>query len=216
MTGSFFRAFSIGLLCLGLLFAAACAKPSQPPLPVGNLKLGLTGFTQPKMPSDMLAGYQVEDTPTVEAVDLHELDGILNSVLAKQSRHSFIGRESAERCRRSVHAESGSPRAALRTWSAVGRCMGADLLVVPQIMEYRKRDGGPLGVVTPARVVSDIFIVDVRNETLISRSRFDETQSSLTGNLLDTDKFLKRGAHWITAAELAREGMEKAVKELGL
>ncbi|MDR2604194.1 MAG: hypothetical protein LBC55_02435, partial [Desulfovibrio sp.] len=162
------------------------------------------------------AGWQVEDTPTVEAVDLDELDGILASVLAKESRHHFIGRESADRCRRVVHAESGSPRAALRTWSAVGRCMGADLLVVPQIMEYRKRDGSPIGVVTPARVVSDIFIVDVRNETLISRSRFDETQSSLTGNLLDTDKFLKRGAHWITAAELAREGMEKAVKELGL
>jgi hypothetical protein len=214
MINSVFSAFRFAVLVL--ILAAACTKPAQPPLPVGNMKLGLAGFTQPKMPSDMLAGYLVENTPTVEAVDLNELDAEFASVLAKESRHSFNSRESAAHCRRVVGVETGSPRAALRTWSAVGRCMGVDLLVVPQIMEYRERDGGPLGVVTPARVVSDVFVVDVRNEALVSRSRFDETQIGLTGNLLDTDKFFKRGAHWVTAAELAREGMEKAVKELGL
>jgi hypothetical protein len=216
MNSTVFRAFRVGVLGLCLLLAAACAKPGQPPLPVGNLKLGLAGFSQPKVPSDMLAGYQVDDTPTIETADLNELDGIFASVLAEESKHSFSSRESAAHCRKVVRAESGSPRSALRTWSAVGRCMGVDLLVVPQIMEYRKRDGGPLGVVTPARVVSDIFIVDTRNEALLSRSRFDETQSGLIGNLLETDKFLKRGAQWITAAELAREGMVKAVGELGL
>ncbi|MDR1947345.1 MAG: hypothetical protein LBQ51_09315 [Desulfovibrio sp.] len=209
--------FGIGALCLlALIFTASCTTPRQAPLPVGNLKLGLAGFTQPKLPSEMLAGYQVEDTPNIEEHDLGELDVEFASVLAKESRHSFSSRASAAHCRRTVGVESGAPQSALRTWSAVGRCMGVDLLVVPQVLEYRKRDGGPLGVVAPARVVSDIFIVDVRNEVLISRSRFDETQSSLTGNLLDTDKFLKRGGQWVTAAELAREGMEKAVRELGL
>ncbi|MDL2280102.1 hypothetical protein LJC15_05540 [Desulfovibrio sp. OttesenSCG-928-G11] len=94
--------------------------------------------------------------------------------------------------------------------------MGVDLLIVPQIYEYRERDGGSFGVVTPARVVMDIFVLDARNESLISRSRFDETQSDLTSNLLEAGKFFKRKGQWITARDLAREGMVKAVKDLGL
>ncbi|MDR0826940.1 MAG: hypothetical protein LBN33_03555 [Desulfovibrio sp.] len=206
------------LLLTAALLAAACGAPKQPPLPLGSLKLGLASFTQPAVASDMLAGYQPEGTPKIDAKDLNELDSIFNQVLSKESKHSFTGRESSDHCRRTVGAQEGrsNTQAALRTWSAVGRCMGVDLLVVPQALEFRQRDGGSFGVVSPARVVMDTFIIDTRNEALISRSRFDETQSNLSSNLLDTGKFLKRGGQWISAQELAREGMEKAVKELGL
>ena len=94
--------------------------------------------------------------------------------------------------------------------------MKVDLLVVPQMLELRERAGGELGVEKPAKIVMDIFLVDVRNETLIGRSRFEETQTALTSNLLEADKFFKRGGKWISAAQLAREGMVKAVKELRL
>ncbi|MDR1490395.1 MAG: hypothetical protein LBS65_07935 [Desulfovibrio sp.] len=213
------RAHVALLLVFGCaLLGAACAAPSQPPLPVGSLKLGLAAFNQPILASEMLAGYQPEDVPKIDAKHLHELDSILAQVLSNRSKHQFTGREGPEHCRRTVGAQSGATntQAALRTWSAVGRCMNVDLLVLPQILELRQRDGGSFGVVSPARVVMDIFVIDVRNETLISRSHFDETQSNLTSNLLDTGKFLKRGGQWISAGELAREGMEKAVKELGL
>jgi hypothetical protein len=91
-----------------------------------------------------------------------------------------------------------------------------DILVVPQMLEYRERDGGAIGAAEPAHIVMDIFVLDVRNEILISRSRFDETQSPLTSNLLEADKFFKRGGKWVTARDLAEEGMDKAIKELGL
>lgn len=209
------------LLCLtltGLLLLAACTRPSQPPMPVGSLKLGLAYFTQPSQPADMLAGYTVEDVPRVEDKVLTDMDALFASVLADKSKNSFRSRESAAHCSKTVSEQDGTTnnQAALRTWSAIGRCMGVDLLVVPQLLEYRDRDGGQFGAVTPARVVMDIFVLDVRNESLISRSRFDETQSALTSNLLETGKFIKRGGKWVTARDLAQEGMEKAVQDLGL
>lgn len=206
------------LLALACIALSGCTKPKQPPMPVGNLKLGVAYFSQPAEPSDMLAGYLVEETPRIEDKVLNEMDALFSTVLAAQSKNSFRSRETALHCSKTVAAEEGrsNNQAALRTWSAIGRCMGVDLLVVPQLLDYRERDGGSYGVVTPAKVIMDIFVLDVRNESLISRSRFDETQSALTSNLLDAGKFLKRGGKWVTAHDLAEEGMEKAVKELGL
>lgn len=211
---------SLFLCCfvaIGLLFSG-CARPKQPPLPVGNLKLGVANFTQPRTASDMLAGYAPEDAPVIDITALNELDALWMSVLSEKSKNSFKPKESAMHCARSVRVEQGggSSQAALRTWSAIGRCMGVDLLVTPQIYQWRERDGSAYGAASPATVVMDIFVIDVRNEALISRSHFDETQSALSTNLLEADKFFKRGGKWVSAQQLAREGMEKAVKELGL
>jgi hypothetical protein len=40
---------------------------------------------------------------------------------------------------------------------------------------------------------------------------FEETQQPLSENVLDLPAFVKRGAKWVTAGELAREGVHKAV-----
>ncbi len=209
------------LLCFALaagLLLSGCASPKQPPMPVGGLKLGVANFTQPLASADMLAGYAPEDAPQIDTKVLNEMDALLASVLKSKSKNTFVSRESALHCARVVRDQGGrsNNQAALRTWSAIGRCMGSDLLVVPQLYEWRERDGSSIGVATPAKVVMDVFVLDVRNESLISRSRFDETQSALSTNLLEAGKFFKRGGKWVSAHDLAEEGMEKAVKELGL
>lgn len=210
------------LLCLTLaacVLLSACAKPRQaPPMPLANLKIGVAFFSQPSSPADMLAGYVVDDVARVDARQLGEMDSVFAEVLAKESKNSFLSKETALHCSKTIGEREGATnnQAALRKWSAIGRCMKVDLLVVPQILELRERAGGEIGVDQPARIVMDIFLVDVRNETLIGRSRYEETQTALTSNLLEADKFFKRGGKWITATELAREGMVKAVKELRL
>lgn len=220
MRSLLFRRLSL-FLCLALagsVFLAGCSAPRQPPMPVGNLKLGVAYFSQPAEPSEMLAGYLVEDAPRIDPKVLNEMDALLASVLASKSSNNFRSRESALHCRQTVLDQEGrsNTQAALRTWSSIGRCMGVDILVVPQLFAYQERDGSAIGVTSPAHVIMNIFVLDVRNEVLISRSSFDETQSALTSNLLEADKFFKRGGKWITAHDLAQEGMEKAVKELGL
>lgn len=208
--------FRLTLVLSLALAVAACSTPKQPPLPVGNLKIGVSYFTQPKETGDLFAGYMTEDTPVVDQNILGELDLQFAQVLAEHSQNEFTPAQRAFVCAKQLGDQFKAPQAALRRWSALGRCMNVDLLIVPQLLEWRERDGGEYGVTTPAKVVMDIYVLDVNAESLISRSRYDETQSALTSNLLDTGKFLKRGGKWVQARDLAQEGMEKAVKELGL
>jgi hypothetical protein len=43
---------------------------------------------------------------------------------------------------------------------------------------------------------------------------FDETQQPLFDNILKLGTFLRRGMKWITADQLAEEGIEKGIKAL--
>jgi hypothetical protein len=185
-------------------------------MPVGDLKLGQAHFTHPATTGELLAGYRTEDSPPVEEKTLGELDLLFSDVLGTESAHDFTGPEKSMLCEKTVKAQSPGRQAALRHWSAVGRCMGVDLLIVPQILEWREREGPEYAAVAPASVIMDTYVIDVNGESLISRSRYDATQSALTSNLLDLDTFIKRGGKWVQTLELAREGMEKAIKELGL
>ena len=205
-------------LSLALFALVACATPKQPQIEnISSFNLGVALYSQPQTSGDLLAGNIPENLPIIDHVILSQLDVLLAETFNRQSKHSFAAKELAESCQRSVKTDQGnSRRSALRYWSAVGRCMKVDYLVVPQIMEWREREGSSMGVMTPARVVMDTFVVDVNNEVLVSRSRYDETQSALTDNLLQTRKFMQRGGRWVEAKILAQEGMEKAVKELGL
>ncbi len=55
-------------------------------------------------------------------------------------------------------------------------------------------------------------ILDIDNHELIWTATYDETQQSLTENLLNALDFFKQGARWLTADEFARYGMQKILK----
>lgn len=210
------RLVLLASLSLGLLGLWACAKPQQgPPLP--EVSIGVAGFSQPHSTADMLAGYMAENTPRVSSKEVIQLTETLIDVLRTETKRSYASAETYLECREAKAPGQKSGRvAALKHWLAVGNCMNVDFIIVPQIMELHEREGGEAGVTRPAGVVMDIFLVDVKNGVLTSRSHFDETQHALTDNLLETGKFFSRGGKWVTAIELAREGMMKAVKDLGL
>ncbi|MFQ9492430.1 MAG: hypothetical protein ACLR0N_17105 [Bilophila wadsworthia] len=85
-------------------------------------------------------------------------------------------------------------------------------------LDWRERAGSSAGVTTSAAVNMDFYLIDVREPggALVSRSHFKEKQVGLSDNLMNFDTFLKRGAKWLTAQELAMEGMQKMIKEFGL
>ena len=198
-------------LCL-----SGCATPRQgPELP--PMAIGVAEFTQPQSTADMLAGYMAEDAPRVSAKHLIQLNEAMTDVLRKETKRSYAAPVGYLECRDAKAPGQGRGRvAALKHWIAVGTCMKVDFLLVPQVYELHEREGSEAGVTRPAGIVMDVFLIDVKNSVLTSRSHFDETQAALADNLLDTGKFFSRGAKWVTAAELAREGIVKAVKDIGL
>ena len=93
----------------------------------------------------------------------------------------------------------------------------ADMIIVPQIITLQERVGGKAGVVSAAAVNEDFYLIDARDPaTLIMRTHFAEEQKPLASDLTKIGAFFRRGGSWITAQELAAEGMDKAVEEFGL
>lgn len=210
------RPFQLVIACFVLVAVAACTTPKQPPLPTGNLVIGIAPFTQPKGISQMLAGYIAEDTASVTPELLSSLDILFAQELNKNAQNIFKDHSQVSASIKTLKSSSSQSKVALNYWIAVGEATKVDILVVPQILEWQERQGSSIGVTKPARVVLDFFVINVKDMTLISRSHTDEEQTALSENLLEAGKFFKRGGKWITGQELAQESMEKAIKELGL
>ena len=98
----------------------------------------------------------------------------------------------------------------------VGKELGVDYVVVGNVWRYRERVGSSLGVSEPASVAFGLYLVNVSTGKAVWLDSFNETQQSLSENLLKAPAFFKRGAKWLTARELARYGMEDLLKKFPL
>lgn len=62
----------------------------------------------------------------------------------------------------------------------------------------------------------EFFLLNIKGGNIIGHSVYEVEQQGLTENLLNVGDFFKRQGKWVTAEELAREAMIKAVKDLNL
>lgn len=208
--------FRVAVILAAALLLAGCARRQPPHVEeISSLSLGVAPFTMPRTLGDLLAGALPADQPAVEPAVLQGLDDTLAEILRDRER-PFIPLSDSYRCYASVDKNGAFPGSALEKWVDVGRCLKADILLVPQLLYWGEREGGPLGTEQPASVTFEFFLLDVRTSQLLGRYRFEETQTSLLGNLLTLKKFVNRKGQWITANQLAAEGMRTGLEELGL
>lgn len=209
----------LAMLLLAVLILGGCAKKqtATAPLPKPQGSLAVAGFTNPKFTWELLAGYLPDEGEGVEPKVLARLDQQLVDTLRAHNVADFVPPSVTRQCQEIVVFEQGKTRAsALRYWLSVGQCVPADLLLVPQLLDWEDRTEDKLGYKTPASVVMDLFLIDVKNEQVLARYHFDETQQALSNNLLDAGKFFSRKGKWISGFELAGEGLEQGLTELGL
>lgn len=84
------------------------------------------------------------------------------------------------------------------------------------MLDWHQREGSKAGVTNAAHVRVEFFLLRVDEGEVASRSVYDEQQVGLADNLLNMGTFIKRRGQWVTAEQLAAEGMRKAVKDMGL
>ncbi|MEW5774366.1 MAG: hypothetical protein AB1916_12670 [Thermodesulfobacteriota bacterium] len=208
--------FALALAACLLLPACSGRKAPRAAAKVSGT-LAVAAFTQPRYDWELLAGYIPDNAQLVEPQVLRDLDARLDAFLDANKQLSAIPARLTRQCQEiAVYEQKGSRSSALKYWLEVGRCMGADSLLVPQLVYWAERDGSEMSVRSAAAVILDLYLVDVKGQALAGRFHFDETQLSLTENLLDAGKFMKRGGKWITAGQLAGEGIEKGLTEIGL
>jgi hypothetical protein len=78
------------------------------------------------------------------------------------------------------------------------------------VFRFEERRGSAWSVERPAGAGFHAHLF--RSGNMIKVFEFNETQQTLLENVLKLGTFLNRGGRWITASELAREGIDKAIE----
>lgn len=206
---------SVVLVLLFLLVITGChRRPAAEPI-AADLSLAIAGFTQPTVDGQAMANYVPSGSETVSPKTLTYLDSIVLQTMSSETKRSFATPSQTRACQRDLDNSSDNS-GNLDYWVKVGRCMNADYLLVPQLMYWQERKGGAAGSDDPASVMIDMYVVDVKEQGIATRYRFDEKQVSLAENMLTFSKFVDRGGKWLTARELAAWGIEDGLRVLGL
>ena len=179
-------------------------------------KIAVAPFTQPRDTSQLIMG-QIPQPQGLAARDvLMAQDRQLRDVLYTTTKRSydFLPRTRPLPDLKRFHT-SERPQA-LPLWVEYARKTSADILFIPQVLTWRDRQGSAAGVTEPAHVRLEFFLLNIKEGTIIGHSVYEVEQQGLTENLLNVGDFFKRQGKWVTAEELAREAMIKAVKDLKL
>jgi hypothetical protein len=94
-----------------------------------------------------------------------------------------------------------------------GAALGANVVMGGYVWRYRDRKGGAYAAETTASVGFVLYLIDVSSGKMLWQGAFEETQRSLSENILDAKKFFERGGKWLTADELAHFGIQHIFKK---
>lgn len=108
-----------------------------------------------------------------------------------------------------------NPHTTLRSLaSAFARERGVEYVVVGILENYIEREGSAGGVERPASVGFSLYLLHASTGAVVFEGSFSETQQPLSENILSAVVFFKRGARWLTAGELSRQGIIDILAEI--
>ena len=99
----------------------------------------------------------------------------------------------------------------IRSAQRIGEAFGVDGVLLGWVFRYEERIGSAIAVERPASVSFAIHLVGVKEDRILWRGFFQETQQPLSENILKFTAFLRRRGRWLTAEGLASVGMDEAL-----
>jgi len=101
-----------------------------------------------------------------------------------------------------------NPHSTLRSLAATfARELGVEYVLIGILESYIERVGSASGIKRPASVGFRLYCMHAATESVVFEGSFEETQQALSENILGAPNFFKRGARWLTAGELSRDGI---------
>lgn len=91
----------------------------------------------------------------------------------------------------------------------IGRQLHGDAVLTTSLSRFQERSGKNYSIDNPASVAFEYRLMLVETGETLCAGRFDETQQSITENLLAFRKAFQRGGQWVTAEQLANEGVKE-------
>ncbi|WP_461833611.1 hypothetical protein [Desulfothermus sp.] len=206
------------LIIILVIFFAGCAGVSKKETKnIIKGKIAIAPFEHPTLSHDVLSGYIVKDSGKIDRDVLKKLTNILLSRVSARQGIEIIGPNFVNQCKELVVLkENKTYLNPVEKWIEIGKCIPSDYLIVPQLFIFKPRVGGKWGAYEPAKVMLSLNLIDITQGRLIRSYLYNEKQKPLSEDILEINKFIKRGGKWVSAYELAEEGIIQGIKELGL
>ncbi|MBQ7585225.1 MAG: hypothetical protein IJU40_03130 [Desulfovibrionaceae bacterium] len=211
-------ALLLGLVLILSLFSCKQRPRSTaevPPVLSHSYTVSVAPFSQPTHPQELIVGHLPENQGIINEDDLLSLNREFQHILISKPNRQFQFLKTPLK-RPSLEFRNSDQPQGLEYWLNYGRSHNCDLLLVPQVLNWHERQGSKAGVTQSAWVRVEFFLLKVSSSRIMQRSIFEEKQQALSENFLNIADFLKRKGSWVSATDLAKEGMQKACKDLGL
>ncbi|WP_310601286.1 hypothetical protein [Desulfobulbus sp.] len=129
------------------------------------------------------------------------MTGLLKEVLTGKAGVRFVSLGQAKVMEGTGHT--------LETARRIAAQQNSNAVLETTLSRYVERVGSEYGVKQPAAVTFAYKLYEVKEGRVLCHGRFDEQQQSLMENLLNLPKTQSRGLVWLTAEELARDGLKE-------
>ncbi len=209
------------LFCV--LLTAGCQKQPRTTADVPRVfsprySIAVMPFNQPTESCNLIMGQLPENQGCISVDQLMLLDADLRELLLSRNNGRDYAFETALppflATTTNFHA-SARPQA-LPQWAKLAKKTGKDFILIPQVLDWHDRAGSKAGVTEAAAVKLEFFLIRTETGTVSKHATFDESQVGLTSNLLTVGDFVKRKGAWVSGRELAMEGMQTMLREMGL
>jgi len=211
---AFFRIMSI-------LVLVSCAAPQREIPPREALKGVDTILVMPfqnlhAVYSDKIAidcvvcnrRHVIEEVPVGTA---EFMTGHLRKLLMSDTDFRFVFHEQTEEMPTYLPVDKNGAVNMAELVVVTGGTNGVDAILLGYIFHFKERVGTSYSVESPASISFSLFLVRVEDGQIVWRGSFEETQQALSENILKIGAFIKRKARWITAREMATEGLENLI-----
>ena len=184
------------------LTACAFVAPGQPAKAVENKLLPINSIVV--MPAEMLLAHDHGDLD----INTHQLeegvitfDGLLAEYFEKFEGVKVLTQGRKE----SMAGEFTGSRLAVAR--GVGKKLQSDAVLITTVNRYVPRKGTKYSVERPASVAFDYRLIAVETGQTLCAGVYDQTQHPVMDNIFAVPKAFGRGFKWISAVQLASEGV---------
>nr|WP_321464680.1 hypothetical protein [uncultured Desulfobulbus sp.] len=190
-----------GCIASSLILLAGCAEQQAAKVePVAPVSVSCIAV----IPAIPAADY--DDAPAEESRDTLVTGSRVFNTLLKEELAGQKVRFVAEQ-----DVALGSP--SLEKSRAIAAQYQCNAVLDLSVSRYVERIGGDYGVKKPAAVTFAYRLYETNEGRVLCHGRFDERQQALMENLLTLPKAKSRGLTWLTAEDLARDGLREKFGE---
>jgi len=135
----------------------------------------------------------------------------LKNLLMNDMAYRFVLPDQTEGMPSNLQADQNGVVRMADLVAAFGNANDVDAILVGYLFQFKERVGTSYSVESPASVSFSLFLVRATDGQIVWHGVFEETQQALSENILKIGAFIKRKARWITAREMAVEGLEHLI-----